>query len=435
MNRKHLIFTLSTILVMLLLSGCSFGGSDETGADDSATPIPPVIETSNLVSAEAFVVPIQEADIAFEANGRVIELTVKEGDWVTAGQLLARLDSTDTQAAVVVAEAALDQALANLEQTKVGPTMEQIASAQAAVKSAEARLAQTKTIATDAEIAQAEARVETLRAQLRQVQAGTREETVRASLAQLRQTEADVRLAQSDYDKIAYAADSDQAQPIALALEQATLRYEAAKASYEALANGATLPEVNVARAQIAEGEAALQILLQGPSEEAILVAEAGVTEAEAALAQAITGPTEEQIAVAEAGVQQAEASLEQARLALNKTELNAPFDGAITRLDIELGEYASPGSPIINIANTSVWRIETDDLTEIDVVKVSEGQPVEIRFDALDAESYQGVVTSIKPRSETKAGDVTYTVIIDLDNTDPRLRWGMTTFVEISTE
>ena len=78
----------------------------------------------------------------------------------------------------------------------------------------------------------------------------------------------------------------------------------------------------------------------------------------------------------------------------------------------------------------------ETDDLTEIDIVKVAENQKATISFDALSGETFAGTITHIKPRSETKAGDVTYTIIIDLVDSDaPQLRWGMTTFVEIDVE
>ena len=72
----------------------------------------------------------------------------------------------------------------------------------------------------------------------------------------------------------------------------------------------------------------------------------------------------------------------------------------------MELGEYINPGSPVINLADFSTWQIETDDLTEIDIVKVIESQSVDIQVDALPGETLQGIVSLIKPRSETKAGE-----------------------------
>ena len=487
MKRRHTVFALLFILATAVLVGCSLGGDSQSEADE-ATPIPPVIETSSIVSAEAFVVPIREVDMAFESSGRVVEILVQEGERVEAGQILARLNDADAAAAVAAAEAALAQAQANLKSVVAGPTAEQIAIAQAAVQRAEANLANIKAgptqeqlaIAeaalaraetnlaqvvngpTPEEIAIAQARVDTLQAQLNNVLSGTRIERLKASAAQLRQAEADLSLAQAEYDKIAYAADSEFAQPIAIQLQKATLVYEAALANHEALLNGATPQEAAITRAQLAEGQAALKQVLAGATAEQIAlaqisvmeaeanltqvlagarpeqiaIAEAGVAEAQANLEQVLAGATPEQIAVAEANVRQAEAALEQARLAIDKTQLKAPFAGIVTSLDLEVGQLVAAGVPAVNVADLSRWQIETDDLTEIDVVKVAAGQPVTIRFDALSEESFSGVVRRIKPRSEIKAGDVTYTVLIDLDDgSDPRLRWGMTTFVEINAE
>lgn len=431
MSKKLMIMVLLTLLSGLLLA-CNPSGTPEATTE----AIPTVLETGNTVSAEAYLMPIREADVAFEGNGRVVEIPVKEGDVVKSGQLLARLNDADANAAISSAQAALAQAEATLAQTKTGATPEQIAVAEAAVTQAEASLAQAMAGATPAEIAIAEARLNTLQAQLVQAKAGPRTETLEASEASVKQAQNALALAQADYDKVAYAADSDIAQPIAIALQNATLTYQAALANYQALAKGATNEEIAIVRAQVAEGQAALQQLLTGPSAEQIAVAQAGVLQAEAALAQTKAGPTAEQIAVASAGVEQARAGLAQAQLSIDKAQVLAPFDATVTNITIEEGEIVSAGSPVMNLADLSVWQVETDDLTEIDVVKVKPGQKVDVKFDALPGESFAGTVVEIKPRSETKAGDVTYTVVISLDNAaDARLRWGMTAFVEITVE
>jgi HlyD family secretion protein len=435
MKRKLNLTLLLSGLLAVLLIGCTPAESN-TGEEADASTLPPVIETTSVVSAEAFVVPVREVDVAFESGGRVVELLAEEGGQIETQQLLARLNDADANAAVMAAQANLTQAQANLAQVQAGPTQEQVEVARAAVTQAEAALAQAVAGPTAQEIAVAEARVNTLRAQVNQAQAGGREENVQASLARLRQAEVALQQAQTDYDKIAYAADSELAQPIARALQNATLNYEAVKAEHEAVVNGATQQEVNIVRAQLAEGIAALEQLKAGPSSEQIAVAQAAVTQAEAALEQVKAGSTPEQIAVAQAGVEQAQAALEQAQIALDRLNLVAPFAGTLAGMDLDIGEIVTVGAPVATIADLSTWQVETDDLTEIDVVKVQIGQPVEVKFDALPEEAFNGVVSSIKPRSETKAGDVTYTVVINLENSnDARLRWGMTAFVEIDVE
>ena len=85
-------------------------------------------------------------------------------------------------------------------------------------------------------------------------------------------------------------------------------------------------------------------------------------------------------------------------------------------------------------MADLSDWRIETDDLTEINVVYVQEGDRVAISIDALPDLELEGTVTRIKPLGENKQGDITYTATITPDSIDERLRWNMTASVIIDT-
>jgi multidrug resistance efflux pump len=251
-----------------------------------------------------------------------------------------------------------------------------------------------------------------------------------------------VRQAQAEYDKIAWAADVGET-PQAIALEQATLALDAAQARYDRLVNGATAEEISVAQGGVTEALAALEAVKAGPTEEAIAVAEAGVAEAETALETVLAGATDEEIAIAEAGVAEAEAALVSAQLALDVAltaledyELTAPFAGDVARVETEVGEMVAPGTPVVSLGDSSTWFVETDDLTEIDVVQVTAGQPAKVTIDAIPDRDLNGVVTKIAPRSETKRGDVTYTVTIELTDVDSApLRWGLTAFVDINVE
>jgi multidrug resistance efflux pump len=78
-------------------------------------------------------------------------------------------------------------------------------------------------------------------------------------------------------------------------------------------------------------------------------------------------------------------------------------------------------------LADFSQWVVETDDLTEIEIPEVREGQTVKIIPDALPDLELTGTVERIKDVFEEKRGDITYTVRIKLNQSDERLRWGMT--------
>jgi HlyD family secretion protein len=364
-----------------------------------------------VVSAEGFVVPDREVDLAFQAGGQVAEVLVSEGDAVQAEQVLSRLDSTDQQMAVAQARSGVAQAEAGVGQAK------------AALASAQAQLAQVKAGPTAEAIAQAEAGVQTAQARLNQLVAGARPEDIQSAAANLLKVQAALRQAQAAYDEIAWAGDVGD-KPQAIALEQATMDYEAAQAQYERLVNGPTAEEIAVARAGITEAEAALAAVKAGPTREQIAVAEAGVAQAEAGVAEA------------EAALAAAQAALETAQAALDNFELVASFPGTVARVNVEVGQFLAPGASAITLGDASTWYVETDDLSEVDVVQVAVGQPVKVTVDALPDQEFQGIVTDIAPRSETKRGDVTYTVSIKLTGaTDAPLRWGMTAFVDINVE
>ncbi|GAB4545367.1 MAG: biotin/lipoyl-binding protein [Anaerolineae bacterium] len=442
------------IIALAILATAGFFGYRQFLAPVEATPTPELDLSAQsrlpeVVSAEGFVVPAHKAELSFEIGGEVVEVAVEEGDTVEEGQVLVRLDSSRQQraveqamAGVEQAEAAVSSAQATLNRTIAGPTQEEIARAEATVQTARAQLAQVKAGPRPEEIAQAEAAVRRAEASLNQLLAGARPEDLEAAAADMLSAQAVLRQAQAAYDEIAWAGNVGET-PQAVALEQATLAYQAARAQYERLLNGATAEEIAIAQAGVDEAKAALAAVQAGATDEEIAVAEAGVAEAEAALAALLAGATDEEIAIAKAGVSEAEAGLASAQAALSIAqaaledyELKAPYAAQVARISVEEGEYVAPGVPVVSLSDSSTWYVETDDLTEIDVVRVAVGQPVRVTIDAISDREFEGVVTDVAPRSEIKRGDVTYTVTIELlDVEDAPLRWGLTAFVDINVE
>ena len=114
----------------------------------------------------------------------------------------------------------------------------------------------------------------------------------------------------------------------------------------------------------------------------------------------------------------------------LEDMDLTAPFDGTIVTLDMISGEQVTPGVPVAVLADFSQWFVETDNLTEIEVVDVTENQAVTFIPDALPDVVLSGNVDRIDDIFEEKRGDITYTTRIRVDEIDSRLRWGMTVVV-----
>ena len=79
------------------------------------------------------------------------------------------------------------------------------------------------------------------------------------------------------------------------------------------------------------------------------------------------------------------------------------------------------------SLANFNSWIVETTDITELEVVKLSVGQAVSIVPDALLDLTLNGTITEISRAYIQQGSDILYTVRISVDETDPRLLWGMT--------
>ena len=135
----------------------------------------------------------------------------------------------------------------------------------------------------------------------------------------------------------------------------------------------------------------------------------------------------------AEAQVEQARAVLKAAQLQVKKADLIAALSGVVISVEVEEGQVVDAGMPIIIIADTSFWKVETLDLLEEDVVNVRVGMPAEVKFAAYPDRVIQGRVDQIAYNASSYQGNVTYQVTIVLFSTeDLDLAWGMTSFVEI---
>lgn len=125
-------------------------------------------------------------------------------------------------------------------------------------------------------------------------------------------------------------------------------------------------------------------------AEASLASARAGQTAAESSLAAAISalGSTDDN----NAQIQQARTNLENARLNLERTVVYAPRDGMITDLQIDRGNFAAAGAPLMTfIAIYDTW-IQAD-LSENNLGNVNAGDPVELTFDVRPGKVYKGKV------------------------------------------
>ncbi len=398
-----------------------------TAAAQEVAPDALAVPAANpRIIVEGQLVPVQSASLSLSAVGRVAEVLVAEGATVEQGQVLVRLEAARQQAAVAQAQASLDRATARLAELQAGALPQEIASAQAAVDAAQARLDRLQ---SEEDIRGAEAAVANAQAALARLQEGVSGDQLTAARADLANAEAARSQAQANYDKVAGLPDIG-ARPESLALQQATNAYNAASARLADLQRGASPADLAGARARVAQAQAALDALKAArPADLAGAEAELRRSQAQADLVA--SGARSETLAAAEADVAAAKAALEQAQIALAETELRAPFAGTVAQLNIAVGEQAA--GPVIVLADLSNWRVETTDLTELDVVDVVDGSAAAVTFDALPDVTFSGTVERIRALGQSQKGEISYTAVIALDRTDPRLRWNMTAAVEFT--
>ena len=88
-----------------------------------------------------------------------------------------------------------------------------------------------------------------------------------------------------------------------------------------------------------------------------------------------------------------------------------------------------------MNLVDTSGWLVETKNVGELQIGRVHVGQPVRVLVNAFQGQTLKGRVVSIAPDAVVQQGDITYTLIIQLEPTDLDLRPGMTARVEVLVE
>ena len=341
-------------------------------------PIDAIVAATGNLEAER----VQE--ITFSATGKVVQVFVQEGDDVTAGLELARLDTEDLQLSLKQAQAALNVSEVSLARAKKGPSEEEIAAAEAAIAAA------------------------------------------RASLADL------VR----GPDQL----DKDLAK---LQLDQARNTLYGAQGSRDALGGNpfASGGQKDTAEAQVLNAEVSVRMaeinlakLDEAPKASAIASARSQIAQAESSLARLLSMPSPEDVAVAESQVAQARVGVEIAQSRLADASLTAPFTGRLVSWSLYEGDALAPGVPVGVLVDLSRLHIQVG-IDETEIGRVAPGQEVRITFDAFLDQPVEGHVAEIDLVGTLLQGIVNYGVRIEPSATDLGIKPAMTAAIEIVVE
>lgn len=200
------------------------------------------------------------------------------------------------------------------------------------------------------------------------------------------------------------------------AVEQADANYASAKAS--------------LVRAKAQQRDAELVFArTKALAEQSIAsTAELQTAETNIAVTAAATG-------VARAVLQQAAATLNQARVNLSFCDIPSPIDGVVISRSVDVGQTVASSfqAPVLyTIAeDLSKMQVHTN-VAEGDVGRLEPGMEATFTVDAFPGQRFKGKVAQIRNAPQSVQNVVTYDAVLDVDNSDLRLRPGMTATVTI---
>jgi HlyD family secretion protein len=146
--------------------------------------------------------------------------------------------------------------------------------------------------------------------------------------------------------------------------------------------------------------------------------------------AESAAGTSKAQVEADKANVQQARAILHQAEVNLALTNITSPTDGVVISRNVDVGQTvaASLSAPIIFVIAEDLRKMQVDtSVAEADVGKLSAGMDATFVVDAYPGERFKGKVRQIRNAAQTLQNVVTYDAVIDVNNSELKLRPGMT--------
>ena len=446
MSKKIVIrIVIAVVILAVLIGGVLYVASNETLKNQLLSDLglaPPEVvglELSGFIEAK-------EIEVAAEMGGRIVEITVDEGDEVHEGDVLIRLDDSILQAQLNAARAQKEVAEAQLEQVLAGVRPEVIAQAEAGLAAAEAARDGARQAWLDA------------RAMLENPQDINLQ--IAAANTQTQLAEAQVMAAQHQVNAAQYADDAYHSavedlntawdeQIRDLLLENLLWEVEGAPPPsniFEVIAELHSPPpqpiyytEENVDRfkpeiplegqltglyaVQARIGLEQARAGLEGAQQQLGQLyairshpqayqrqvdaaysryqqAIAAVGQARASLEALQAGATEEEIAAVEALVEQAQAAIDTLATQIEKMTITAPADGVVLERVVHPGELAVPGVTLLALADLDEVTL-TVYVPEPQLDTVSLGQRVSVSVDSAPDRDFEGRIINIADEAE----------------------------------
>jgi HlyD family secretion protein len=197
------------------------------------------------------------------------------------------------------------------------------------------------------------------------------------------------------------------------------------EATYQQARANLVAAQGNLAKAKVQALDADRQLKRSASLAERKLIAQADLD-----TAQANADAAKAQVDVAAGQVEQSKASLNQAQVNLNYTDIFSPTDGVVISRNVDVGQTvaASLQAPTLFVIAEDLRKMQVDTwVAEADIGKLQPGMPAMFTVDAYPGERFRGKVRQIRNAPQTQQNVVTYDAVIDIDNSELKLKPGMT--------
>ena len=430
LKRKKNIWIIAIIVILIIAGYFIFGRKNNASSIQTGFATKQNLQETVLSTGQV----ISETDISlsFQGSGVVDKISVKEGDKVEQGQILASLDESGALATLTSARGALAQAEANYEKLLAGATPQNIKTAQDSINSSKQNLTNAYNGAVNTlnnaytVIYNAYTVVKTLQDNYFLIQnpQGIQVTNAKNDINSNMQTvQDDLNIAETSMSPA--DIDTAVAQTI-LSLNDAyddinIIRAQCDQEIYYYIVTAADKTSLDTQKTYINTALTGVTALQQN-----IASLKLALQTAQDQLGVITAPPTQADINLAKAQILSAQGQVDSAQTFLNNLIITAPEPGTITQVDIKVGEQATPSKEVMVLQDINNLHAEAD-VSEANVASLQVGQSVDYTFDALGPDQhFTGKVLTINPASIVISGVVDYLVKGSLDNI-PGIKPGMT--------
>ena len=423
-RKKKILSVIALVLVILILIRLVSGGGQR--ADNAATYLTAAVERGNITSSLSDSGTLEPADsytVTSLVSGEVLAADFNEGDVVEKDTLLYSIDSSDSTNSIERTQLNLDQAQRNYD--RVLETQEDLN-----VKSTESGTVTELLVDVGDEVTAGQELAQVLDRDNMELEVPfLRDEAASISVGQRAAVTLD-----STFEELTGTVTKVSGADVVLSGNR-IVRYVTIE-----VPNPGALTENTSATASVGDyacvsganfaykAQTSITAPAAGDVVE-IYVHEGSEVGRNQALMYIQSDDVQDQVDNAYNSLRDAEIALETQE---NNYNITSPIQGTVVEKAFKTGDNVSSGATLCTVYDLSHLTM-TVSVDELDISSVAVGQKVSITADAVEGQTYEGVVTTVSIKGTTNGGVTTYPVTIRIDETDGLLP-GMNADYEIIT-